>query len=60
VRYTVQRELVLVYSVLCGGEHISTAGRRTGVRTKTVTPKEGILSIDNRDKVLKANSLYPF
>jgi hypothetical protein len=34
-------------------------GRRTGVRIKT-TPKEGIYGIDNRNRIIKANSLYPF
>jgi hypothetical protein len=34
-------------------------GRRTGVRIKT-TPKEGIYRIDNMNRIIKANSLYPF
>ena len=34
-------------------------GRRTRVRIKT-TPKEGIYGIDNINRIIKANSLYPF
>jgi hypothetical protein len=55
-----QKQQFNLFVLYYRGEHISRAGRRTGVRIKAVIPKEGILRIDNKNKVLKANSLFPF
>jgi hypothetical protein len=48
-----------MYSFYCGGEHISRAGTSNRSKDKIITLKEGIFNIDNRNRIIEANSLYP-